>query len=768
MKIASLNGDWKLYYHPEEGGLPINPGELENSGWSSIPAKVPGNVELDLARAGKEKDPFFGENIYEYRKYEFFQWWFVRDFTVSGLKSEGSYSLRFEGLDTYATVWINGAEAGGAANMFVAHSLDVTGLVREGKNTVAVRIRSAVNEARRKEYPVNLFGSERSDEIVWTRKPASSFGWDIVPRFVSAGMWRDVSLDWEPPTRLREVYWAVRSADSRRAALRVSFRFDTDETYLDGFSVRIRGVCGESEFGGEWITKFVSDGIDLVVDRPLLWWPRNYGPQNLYKVSFQLLHRGAVVDERTENIGIRTVKIHTEYDANTVGEFRILVNGVPVTAHGTNWVPLDAFHSRDAERLDRAFEMVDELQCNIVRCWGGNVYEDHEFFDHCDRSGVMVWQDFAFACSSYPVAADFVEAVTEEASAVVRKLRNHPSIILWAGDNEIDQLYLHRGYTLDHAYHNPISREVLPAVVRNHDPYRYYLPSSPFVPADIRNDYRVPEQHNWGPRDYFKGDFYKHSTARFISEAGYHGCPSKTSLSRFISPGKMWPCRNDEWNTHDTDYIRAGKREYSRIGLMLDQVSSLFGEIPERMEDFILASQISQAEAKKYFIERVRLHKESISGIIWWNLLDCWPQISDAVVDYYFSKKLAYHYIRRSQLPVCVMMDELEEWHHRVVADNNSAVGTTIDVTVRDGDTGERLLEERGVKLEPFGSVCVGKLRALPGTQRLYVMTWSQGGSTWSNHYVSGYIPVSFERYRTWLGKIEALELPFSSEDCVK
>jgi beta-mannosidase len=766
VEITSLSGSWKLYSHPEDGAMPPDPAAMLAARWESIDATVPGNVELDIWKAGKGPDPFFGNAIYEYRKYEFYQWWFLRDFEAGELKAGGRYLLRFEGLDTFATVWLNGEELGSSEDMFVEQAFDATGRLRPGKNSVAVRIRSAINEARRRDYPVNLFGEGRADEITWLRKPASSFGWDIAPRFPSAGMWRGVSLVWEAETRLREVYYAVLSADAKKARLRISYRFDTDSVYLESLKVRVSGSCGSDSFSGEWPTKFISGAVELELESPRLWWPRGYGAPDLYQVSFQLLQDGLVVDERVESIGIRVVSIRTVYDAATGGDFAIIVNGTRVLALGSNWVPLDAFHSRDALRLDQAFAMIDDLGCNIVRCWGGNVYEDHAFFDHCDRSGVMVWQDFAFACSSYPAAEEFLKAIRAEAGSIVRKLRNHPSIILWAGDNEIDQVYLHRGYRLDHSFFNPISREVLPRVVRDHDPYRYYLPSSPFIPAEMREEYRVPEQHNWGPRDYFKGDFYKHSSASFISEAGYHGCPSKASLAGFISPAGLWPCDNDEWDTHDTDYIASGRREYSRIKLMKDQVLTMFGAQPERLEDFILASQISQAEAFKYFIERVRTHRDRISGLIWWNLLDCWPQISDAVVDYYFRRKLAYYYIKRSQAPVCVMMDELEAWHYRVVADNATASPATIDISVEDAESGETVLRVKGERIAPNSSASVGSIRAIPGERRLYVIAWSRDGVAHSNHYASGYVPFELEVYRKWLNRIEGLEFPFSSRDC--
>lgn len=204
-------------------------------------------------------------------------------------------------------------------------------------------------------------------------------------------------------------------------------------------------------------------------------------------------------------------------------------------------MPLDAFHSRDAQRYEQALSLFRETNCNIVRCWGGNVYEDHAFYDICDESGILVWQDFSLACALYPQTDEFAKIIEREAAAAVVKLRNHPSILLWSGDNEVDAMYYNFGYDLPHVRNNRLSREVLPRVAASHDPFRFFLPSSPYIPLTVSGDLNVPEQHNWGPRDYFKGDFYRHSSAHFISEIGYHGCPAVSSMRQFIPEKDLWP-----------------------------------------------------------------------------------------------------------------------------------------------------------------------------------------------------------------------------------
>ncbi len=786
MTTIPLNGQWKLYYHREEGETPDTPEALLQAGWPSVEAHVPGNVELDLYKAGIEPDPFFGENLYKYTKYEYYQWWFYRTFDVPELpektgKAAGSekpagenYVLCFEGLDTFAAIFCNSQRVGSVENMFIRHEFDISHVIKPGNNEIFIRIESPMNKAKQKEYPMFLSSVDQGkfQEMVWLRKAPHSFGWDIMPRFLSAGMWRDVSIEKRKATRIQSTYFATMAVQPRSARVCFGVDVEVEDTMMEKYSIRFTGSCRNSEFSFETPMHFISMKQFFTVDNPLLWWPRGLGEPNLYTVTTELLKDGEVVDSKVERFGIRKAEIDAVYDRGLENRFNILINGKKLLALGSNWVPLDAFHSRDAERLETAMKMINDLSCNIIRCWGGNVYEDHQFYDICDENGILVWQDFALACGVYPHNDEFYTMVREEVDSVVKKLRNHPCILLWAGDNEIDAAYQWMHYNeLEHTRHNVINREIIPAGCRDHDPYRFYIPSSPYFPEDMdmQNEYPfTPEQHNWGPRDYFKGDFYKNSFAAFISETGYHGCPAASSLRQFISQEKLWPPHdNREWDTHNTDYLPAGRRRYNRIQLMTDQVETLFGEVPEDMERYIAASQISQAEAKKYFIERVRIQRNRMGGVIWWNLLDGWPQISDAVVDYYFTKKIAYHYIKRSQQPVCVLMDELDSWTHDIYVDNNTERSVDVSLSITKAVTGE-VIHQDVVSVGPQSIFYSGAYRSLPGRKELYTMEWNWEGGKGANHYISGYPPFDLDRYISWLHDIiEKLPPSFDSKECI-
>ena len=756
MQTLSLNGDWTLYYALETKETENSLDYLRRAG-ECIPAQVPGNVEIDLERAGKEPDPFFGENIYRFRKYEFYRWQFERDF-LAPEKGEGEWKLIFEGLNNFAEVYLNDQKIGESANAFIAHEMDVAGAIRWGEiNHLTVRIRSALNEARKMDIPAYV-STHECGEFMMLRMPSSSFGWDIMGRFPSAGMWRGVRLEQRKPTRIVDAYYAtMRLSPQGDAVLRLRYRWETDAPILDGFRLRVHGVCEGSEFSAEKVAAFVDGRMDISVPQARLWWPKHYGPQSLYTVTLTLEKDGEILDTRVNRIGIRRIEIENVVKPGDEGEFKVRVNGCPILCKGSNWVPLDALHSRDAQRLQAAHDLLEDAGCNIIRCWGGNVYEDHAFFDLCDQRGMLVWQDFAMACATYSALPDFVAQLEAEATAVVKKLRNHPSILLWAGDNEVDESCIAQGFATEENRYNELTRVVLPRVVRMHDPYRFFLPSSPYIPAGIPR-YMVPEQHNWGARAYFKDDFYKHSTAHFISECGYHGCPAVSSLRKYIPEKELnrW-LHNPVWDAHNTDYMPWGGRGYNRIQLMQDQVDILFGQVPESIEDFARLSQISQAEAKKFFIERTRLKKWRRTGVIWWNMLDGWPQISDAVVDYYFVKKRAFDYIRRVQQKTCVMLDELSDWGHDVILGNDSREAFEVTYQITDGDTGEVLLQ--GEAHSPANeNVKLGNLRILAGEKRLLLITWTAGGKTYHNHYITGYPAFDAETMLKWAEKIDRME----------
>ncbi|NLZ55587.1 MAG: glycoside hydrolase family 2 [Clostridiaceae bacterium] len=765
MRKISLNGEYLLRFCDQQE----NPEGLE--GMQTIPATVPGNVEIDLMRAGILPDIFFGNNIKLLKPYEFYRWRYEREFTAPEIAPGERAYLAFQGVDCFAAYFLNGEKFAESDNALIAHRFEVTSLLKPGVNRLAVELSSPMLAAAEFSYDAYNTHLDTNYESLRVRKAPSCYGWDIMPRTLSAGLWRNVDLEIEGPNEIKDLFFSVRSLNKKSAILTCVYKTHSDAKYFAGLQLRINGTCGESSFTVVREMHFVSGRFDFEITNPLLWWPNGYGSANVYDVKAELLKDGQVVAEYFTSFGVRTVKLdRTDITDSYGGEFCFIVNGEKILCKGSNWVPADALHSRDASRYEKMLELWVDTGCNIIRTWGGGVYEDHSFFDFCDRHGIMVWQDFVMACGTYPIDEDFLAVIRKEAEAVVTKLRNHPSIILWSGDNECDSM------TLMMAEQDPkdnrITREVLPQVVTRIDPYREYLPSSPYISPAVtahgldyyRIDHLLPENHLWGPRDYFKSAYYTGAPCHFVSETGYHGCNSLSSIRNFISPDKLWPWQdNDEWLTHAAEMTGPDGRYAYRIRLMANQIRELFGFEPDNLEDFILASQISQAEAKKFFIELTRAKKWRRTGIIWWNMIDGWPQFSDAVVSYDFIKKLAYYYIKRSQAPLCLFMSEPENWHINLIAGNDTFHSYQGHCRAWDSDTGETLFA--GPFEAPVNqSAVISPIRISHGDQRLILIEWEVGDKRGANHYILGKPPLSFEQYKEWLKKIAALDNLFDAD----
>ncbi|MBQ8641644.1 MAG: hypothetical protein IJ480_05445 [Clostridia bacterium] len=749
---VSLNGIWKLTGLPEKDGVNPPHGVFPDikEAQVRIDGQVPGNVQLDLYAAGLEPDPFFGDNYYRYIPYESWSWLYERSFALEKIPEGEEMMLRFDGIDTVADIFLNGSWIGRCEDMFVEHEWDVTNAVRTGENTLSVRIFSAMHYVREKEYPVGMIGTANRNQISYIRKAPHCFGWDIAPRMVTAGLWRDVSLYSRKKTRLTQTYFAVSAASEAAATLRWAFRFTSDAPDLEDFRITVDAVCGESGFSFQIKPNFSSMNGAYTVRSPKLWWPRGYGEASLYTVTTRLWQGDVPVDEKTETIGLRSVRLERDF---TPGQqkFCFYVNETPIFCRGTNWVPMDAFHSRARERIPAAVKLIAESGCNIIRCWGGGIYEDSLLYDLCDREGILIWQDFAMGNTTYPQDGSIDGLLSDEIEKLLCRIRNHPCVCLYSSDNEIDQKNMAFDYPEYRVRYNRIAFELLPKLLQAHDPYRFYIRSSPEVPDGFHLE-NVPEQHTWGPRAWYKDPFYRDSSASFIGEAGYHGCPAPESIRRFIPAEDLWPMWKRSWEAHSTDDLRYTSSS-GRNQLMERQVKLLFGTVPEDLETFAFLSQVSQAEAVKFFIERTRALKWQRTGIIWWNMIDCWPQISDAVVDYYYVKKLAYTWITHSQMPVLVFVGEASGWQYPLYITNDTRETAEVSYTITDADT-EQIVAQ-GKRIVPAGEkIQAGGLSIMVSEKRCLLIGYTANGREYKNHYLTGLPPYDADVMQRWVRKI--------------
>lgn len=749
--MQELIQNWRLALvrsrEVREGFFATRTSEILSGAKRVIPAAVPGNFELDMQKAGLLPDPYYADNIIAHRELEDMHLWYFASFDLREEKGMDAF-LEFGGIDTVSEIYIDGKLLGETENMLIPHTFSLAG-IPAGSHEVVVHITPSLHAARRTPVPATALTQEYNGDSLVLRKAPYMYGWDIMPRCVSGGLWKEVKVIYRPKTRIEEYYLTVHALYRDWAELRLATRITTDLDLLTDLTVKIEGRSGDSTFSyafqpfGSYTVRRFTMGA------PKLWMPKNYGEANLYDVTLTLEKGGEVMDAIRFRYGIKVVELERTSLAGEDGEFVFRVNGQKIFCMGTNWVPLDAFPSRHEELLPRALGMLDEIGCNMVRCWGGSTYPSEAFYDFCDEHGILVWQDFAMGCGHYPDDARLGRLLEEEAEKVIKTFRNHASLALWAGDNECDAFAMFslnvivngRNVPLVDPNENEMTRGVLRRAVRNHDYFHPYLPSSPYVDREafLHAEAKRSEDHLWGPRDYYKGNFYATAPAHFASEIGYHGCPSPATLRKFIPEehllqyGDEKECRDRMWLTHAAAMEPIPGAAYTyRIPLMSRQVGTLFGEVPRDLWRYALASQISQAEAKKFFVEHFRMAKWRKTGILWWNLIDGWPQISDAVVDWYGTKKLAYHTLMRSQSPFAIMIDEPEEGKLPLFAVNDSRKTVSVAYTVKELSTGE---EYTGTcEIAPDTAVRLCDLSLV--SHGFYLITW-QGDAEGINHFAA-------------------------------
>lgn len=760
----------------KSGFCPRTAAELTTSSCEIVNAEVPGNFELDLIRAGKlPKDIFFGTNILEVQKYESTHLWYFTVFQLE--RTDDDAFLSFEGVDTVSEIYLDGVLLGKTENMLIPYEFSLEG-VAPGQHELMVHIIPASVYCRNQPLDVTCRSLRVNWDAVYIRKAPYMFGWDIMPRAVSGGLWRPVSVVYKPKERIEEYFCLIDHICSDLAKVHMQLLIHSDVDDVKEYTIRIQGICDDSTFFVEKQPWSFHEGIFWNIPHPKLWWPKNYGAPHLYETTVTLLRNGEICDQVTFNLGLRTVELIRTSFAGPDGDFHFKVNGKKIFVMGTNWVPTDVFPSRHDEKTARGLELANSLGCNMIRCWGGNAYPGNSFFDYCDRHGILVWQDFSMACGTYPTSEHFRDLFQTEVEAVIKRLRQHSCIALWSGDNECDQVYRGSGTMQDNhwvggldANDNVLTRRILCDSIRRLDPGHPWLPSSPYydpaVFADMRRDggpkFSPSEDHLWGPRDYFKGDFYyTNSVCHFASETGYHGCPSPATLKKIIAEDRLLNfgdrkhCEDPHWLVHAAGYDTSPNSAYAyRIPLMTRQVERLFGDAPSDINRYALESQISQAEAKKFFVEHFRIGKWYRTGILWWNIIDGWPQISDAVVDWYGTKKLAYYYLGTSQTPFCMMMDEPDENNNLTLcASNDTGTSVSVRYRVTNALTDEEILSGSCT----IGSDETAKIAKFPERPIYYLIHW-EGDCCGQNHF-TGRIGdgIRLEEYVQFLKKAKYID----------
>ncbi len=684
MHRIDLNGPWKVREARPDDTPDI---DLTDGEW--LPARVPGGIYTDLMAAGRIPDPFYRLNADEERWIPEADWLYARTFEVDSSVLESDRAmLVFEGIDTFARVILNGREIGRPENGFIEHEFDVTDVLVEGENLVAVRIDSATRICREREAE---YGELPGHERVYARKPQYAFGWDWGPELPTCGIWRDVYVQAIDHARIASVR-APATLDGETGRIELAVRLDrTDDAPLTVNVALSRGtdILEELELHD------VGDRAEatIEVEKPLIWWPAGMGDPELYDLLVRVRERGDELDRRELRVGFRTVDFEQEED--DAGEsFIVRINGRRVFCKGVNWIPTDSFLPRiTAEKYRRLLEAAVEENNNMVRVWGGGIYEHDRFYELCDELGLMVWQDFMFACGEYPNLDWFHAEVEREAEAVVRRLRHHPSLVVWCGDNENHMGHDNWGWP--ETFHGwPIYHEILPRVLERLDPDRAYWPGSPYG-GENSNCETHGDTHIWsvwhGSRDYRR---YLDTRPRFVSEFGFQAFPTLDTVLEFAEPEDL---------SLDSEVMLA-RQKCPNGNDRLREAIGLFYPEPQNFDDVMLYTQMVQGEAMKTGIEHWRRLKWHTAGTIIWQLNDCWPAISWALVDGSLRRKPAHYFVRRAYAPVLVTAhddgNDIAVWG---INDTGTTVSGTADIE-RFNMHGETRLVQSGTAEIPADS----------------------------------------------------------------
>ncbi|HEX7317292.1 MAG TPA: glycoside hydrolase family 2 protein [Pyrinomonadaceae bacterium] len=653
-------------------------------------ANVPGSVHTDLLANRLIEDPFHRDNEPKLQWIGKTDWEYRATFDVpAALLRRRNVELVFEGLDTYAVVYLNERPLLEADNMFRTWRVDAKSALKAGPNTLRVVFRSPINEVlpRMKTLGYELPASNDQGEKTspHTRKAPYQYGWDWGPRFVTCGVWKPARLEAWDDARLVDLNVLQNSLSSTAAQLtaqvEVASSSSSDAVVVVEDPTDKRVAARQTVKLSTGVNRFA---LKLSIPNPRLWWPAGLGPQKLYTLRARLTSGGKVSDELSTRVGLRTLELRQQTDA-AGKSFTFVVNGVPVFAKGANWIPADSFPERvTRERYRHLIQSARDANMNMLRVWGGGYYEMDAFYELCDELGIMVWQDFMFACSMYPGDEKFLESVRAEATDNVRRLRNHPSVVLWCGNNEVETAWQHWGWKQNLPAklwddYKKIFHGVLPEVVAREDPTRPYWPSSPSSNLEEDSDsQRMGDIHYWEVWHASKPfDYYERQRPRFMSEYGFQSFPAIETVNAYTLP-----------SDHDIQSpVMLAHQKHPRGNQLIREYMLRDFPEPKDFESFLYVSQVLQAEGIRVGAEHLRRIMPHNMGSLYWQLDDCWPVASWSSVDYFGRWKALQYYARRFYAPILLSPHvEGEQVKLYVVSDRTEPLRARLRVRLLDID----------------------------------------------------------------------------------
>ena len=630
-----LNDNWKFKitnYPADQVTIPLK----RINKW--IPAIIPGTIHTDLLKAGLIEDPFKERNEYKLEWISKSNCVYRTEFNYPGTINRSSdIKLVFEGIDTVADIYLNTKFLGRSENMFLRYEFNVVQLLNPTKNILELRFESPVALSIKSEEKYGKLSAALNSYRVYIRKAQYSFGWDWGPAYPTTGIWRPVYLLEEDKAVIKTIKFDTEKLTKTRAHLKINF------TVLLHTKQHLKAVISLSS-KDERFRKEVIVGnqnqysIGFNVSNPKLWWPNGQGEQNLYDLNICIVENsGKILDEKNKKVGIRKIELQLkEKDKPT---FRFRVNNKPIHVKGMNWIPADSFLSRVKEKkYRRLLTLAKNANANMIRVWGGGIYEANEFYDLCDELGLLVWQDFMFACAAYPEHKQFLNTVTEEIIQNVERLRSHPCIAIWCGNNENEWVWYRigqRSYKEIPGY--KIFHNIIPNLMKTLDPYSPYWPTSPFGYDEDPNSQKTGNRHQWDIwSNWIDYTRVESDQSLFVTEFGFQGPANVETFNKIL------PVEKRKIQDSTFEYYNKQIEGPERI------IRFMASHLPLRIEwnDFNYLAQLNQGFALKTCIEHWRANRKVTNGSIIWQLNDCWPVTSWSLIDSEIKPKMSYHFIK--------------------------------------------------------------------------------------------------------------------------
>ncbi|HIB47284.1 MAG TPA: glycoside hydrolase family 2 protein [Flavobacteriaceae bacterium] len=647
------------------------------------PATVPGTVQTDLLKLGQIPDPFLLNNEDSIQWISKLDWVYRKTFSVPKKQLiKKRHLLKFEGLDTYAEIFLNDSLLVATSNAFRTFEVDVSTLLKE-ENTLYIVFHSTdqkENEAKR-QLDYELPESPR----VFTRKPQFQYGWDWGPKIKTVGIWRDVSLLSFDNIRLEDAFLKTEHITDTLATLSAIINLQTPKYDNCFIEVRNKTTNETFTFSAEVYGPSSEYSFEIPVKNPKLWWTHNLGEPFLYDFSIRVKKNNVIIDSMSKRVGIRDVQLMTPKDS--VGErFYFKLNGIPVYMKGANYIPQHIFlpevSTKDRETLLNA---AIEANMNMLRVWGGGVYEDDEFYQLCDEKGMLLWQDFMFACAMYPGDTSFLENVKKEAIDNVKRLRQHPSIALWCGNNENSEGWHRWGWQADKTEaqkeeiwnnYQKVFNEILPTVVDSLHPSISYWESSPkYGRGDPRYQFEGDAHDWWVWHDGYPFEHFEEAVPRFMSEFGFQSFPSYETMQYFTQA--------DSINISHPSV--ASHQKHVRGFQLINEYMEHDFVVPQKDSDYVYVSQLLQAYGISKGILAHRRAKPYNMGTLYWQLNDCWPAISWSSIDGLGNWKALHYKAKRAFANTLIVPnlknDTLNIW---LVNDSITPITETLSVKIKD------------------------------------------------------------------------------------